>query len=92
MKPLWPDRFNRAEVQGSLFGDTVELPYSLGLSKKCSLYIDVIFHISYYYRGEECCSVCGERVVKWRFVISRFYCFSKSRIFLWKNIFRADQS
>ena len=26
----------------------------------CSLYIEVIFHISYYYQGEECCSVYRE--------------------------------
>ena len=59
MKPLWPDRFNRAEVQRSLFGDTVELPYSLGPSKKCSL-ISMLFSIYLTITGAKNVVRCAE--------------------------------
>ena len=76
MKSLWPDRFNRAEVQGSLF-----LTYSgVDIAKGQAKYVRCISRLfSIYLTITRAKNVvrCTENFLIERFVISKFYCISQ---------------
>lgn len=91
MKSLWPDRFNRAEVQGSLFRNTVE---SIYLRAKRSMFAVYRGYFPYILLlpGRRILFGVPRTSLRRGSLYRSSTVFLKSRIFLWRNVFRADQT
>lgn len=91
MKSLWPDRFNRAEVQGSLFRNTVESIYLRAKRSMFAVYRGYFPYILLLPRRRILFGVPRTFLRRGSLYRSSTV-FLKSRIFLWRNVFGADQT